>query len=150
VTDTACDHIAQLTQLTRINIACTDCSARTAVALTKLPRLREVGICGPAEWHNAGGGGGGGGAAQPGTLNSSSSHHDWEGAGHDEGRKGLQGVPAVLALVPCAKLKCVVLPEAVLKDARRSLEGRGGHVPAWMWGDGQACVAPDIWKHDMV
>jgi hypothetical protein len=150
VSDAAYIHLTLLTQLTRINIACTDCGVRIAEALTQLPRLREVSICGSAEWRHAGG------HAHQAAEFINNDHNNWgaavqeEMSEHDERRKCLQGVPAVLALVPCMKLKHVVVPEKILKDTRRSVEGCGGHVPAWMWGVEQKSAARDLWKPDLI
>lgn len=151
-------HLQLLTQLTCINIACTDCGVQAAEALVQLPRLREVSMCGAPEWCRGTGGGGGvhvhgaaagGGGAHGGDLDSGDEMGGEGGClGTRVRRAQGSGVHAVLALVPCMKLKRVVVPEKVLKDTRRSVEGCGGHVPAWMWGGSRA--EADMWKHDLV
>ena len=131
INDEASEHLAALTQITRLSVAHAACGSRTSEALARLPRLRELAICGPPEWGAratahaavaaaaaAAGGDGPRGAA----FGSGSSH------------RGVQGVPAVLALIPCIKLKRVVAPDRMLQDTRMSVESYNGHVPTWMLG----------------
>lgn len=162
VSDTAIDDYARhdlttLTQLTRINLACTDCGVLTAEALVQLPRLCDVSMCGSPEWRRAGGGlqhqvatGAAQGGDSDSSTDSSDSGDEMCVEDRDERLRGLQGVPAVLALVPCMKLKRVAVPEKVMKDTRRSVEGCGGHVPAWMWGGLWRACESELWSHELV